>query len=164
MFRSLRILVVALSTAAILVPQTAAAQDLTPDQVQAAFASAGFLVEDPLHWTWTSPSNTTSRVHDALSDRVLLVVVYPDAHAAEAAQRQAEARNNILVNNFGPATWRNNVALMQSSRINLDRQHAQEIQRSVGMISVPSDAEQATEMAVAVDFLRVLSTDGSVDL
>jgi hypothetical protein len=165
MNRRLRVLISGLVAGLCLAPQSLAAQELTPDQVTAAFSRAGFDVEAPTRWTWISPPHTTLRVHDRAAGRVVLVLVYSDTATATAEQFKAHAR---LVPGYGPSAWHENVALVQASQPELDRWFATESARSIGMSAMPSEGQSASEpvsaSVVASDFLAVLVAPLVVDL
>jgi hypothetical protein len=107
--------------AAVLPLSLAGAQSLdTPvrsaEQVRAAYVAQGYEVSAPTFWSWTNRS-TTFTVQDQLdlndpSGAVLMVIVYPDMEAAEAARRDG-ARP---APGYGPSVWQDNVALVQSTR------------------------------------------------
>jgi hypothetical protein len=131
----------------------------TVDQARNAFANTGLQVEQPNAWSWTSPSVTSFQVHDG--SRALMVLVYPSAAAANAARHQAEANDALqgnsagfgsphLVDGYGPSTWMDNIALVQSTTDTLNRQFQAQADLANG---VTSDATRmaATEMARAVD-------------
>src|SRR6516165_4053656 len=63
----------------------------TIEQVRAAFVAAGYDVEQPDSWNWTMPPVTTFQVRDAGRQRVLMVLVYASATAADAARLGAES-------------------------------------------------------------------------
>jgi hypothetical protein len=64
---------------------------MSADQVRAAFAGAGYQLDQVRTWDWTSPPVTSIQVRDAGSDRVLLALVYPDA--AQMVRARALARD-----------------------------------------------------------------------
>src|SRR5579859_37792 len=132
MNRSIRSLAAALAAVVCLWPVAAAAIDEAPsattgptvEQVRGVFSSAGFQVDPALNWDWMAPPVSTFRVHDAARGRELLVLVYPDAPAAQTARVQAEAhepavyadRGPHLVIGYGESAWRGNVALVQTTQ------------------------------------------------
>jgi hypothetical protein len=175
MNRSLRALVSALIAALWLAPLSLAAQELTPDQVAATFSQAGFEVEMPIAWTWTSPAHTTMRVHDRATGPVLMVLVYHDSAAARAERLKAQARaagagveaegGPRLVRGYGPSSWWQNVALVQASQQDLNRWYTSESSRSIGM---PSDRQLVTEplsaLVVAAESMVVLASSPLPDV
>ena len=175
MKHSLRALVSALIAGLWLAPRPLAAQELTPDQIAAAFSDAGFEVEMPIAWTWTSPALTTMRVHDRATGRVLMALVYNDAAAAATERLRAQARaasagvdaeaGARLVPGYGPSSWWQNVALVQATQQDLNHWFASESARSIGM---PSDRQVVREpvsaIVVAVDFMAVLASSPLPDI
>ena len=156
----------AAATAVIAVlPQTSAgAQSLsspvvTPEQVQADYLAQGFRTSTPQKW-WTNGS-TTFTVEDPTeqnspSARTLMVIVYPDLASADAERRDG-AR---LVPGYGPSVWQGNVALVQTTRAELARRYALEVNGNDPTF-VRTGAEQemvAAEpnYAVGLDFLAVV--------
>jgi hypothetical protein len=168
-FRSF--LFAAASAIVAVVPMTAAgAQSLggstmTPEQVRSQFLADGFQTSEPLTW-WTNGS-TTFTVEDPTEQnspaaRILMVIVYPDM-AAAAAERHDGAH---LVPGYGPSVFEGNVALMQSTRAELARRYAAELNSNdpgyVRSAIVPEIAAEAN-YPVALDFLAVLQ-DGLANL
>jgi hypothetical protein len=165
MNRFLRALASGLIAGLCLAPRSLAAQELTPDQLAAAFTRAGFEVEAPIEWTWMSPPHTTLRVHDRLDGRVLMVLVYRDSATATAIGAVNGDAGPRLVPGYGPSSVRQNVALVQASQPDLDGWFAAESARSVGM---PCGCQVGTEPAstpvVAADFMLVLAAAPMADL
>jgi hypothetical protein len=175
MKRTLRALVGGLIAGVCLAPQSLAAQELTPDQLAAAFTRAGFEVEAPIAWTWMSPPHTTLRVHDRLGGRVLMALVYRDSATAAAERVNARARAALaaavddagprLVPGYGPSAVHQNVALVQASQVDLERWFAAESLRSLGMPCVCQvGSEPASTAVVAADFMLVLAAAPLADL
>ncbi|HEY3064083.1 MAG TPA: hypothetical protein VGL99_34360 [Chloroflexota bacterium] len=102
---------------------------LTLEQVRDTFQHRGFDTDEPIFWE--SSVLTTFFVRDGpLYDRLVLVLVYADAQAAEqehaAAHAQEEAELGLpltvdddqgpqLVPGYGRSAWWHNVALVQAS-------------------------------------------------
>jgi hypothetical protein len=124
------------------------------EHVRGAYSSAGYQVSTPLNWGWTSPSVSSFRVQDTPSGRVLMVLVYPDAAAAHAAQSQAR-----LVSGYGPSTWNGAVAVVQTTQAELDRafQLQNNLDNCVDQTGNGSFEPAASNLAVDVDFQQVLS-------
>jgi hypothetical protein len=155
------------AAAVLLSPHAGSAQALSADRARGAFADAGFLVEDPHAWTWTSPPNVTFRVIDLQADRIVMVVVYPDAAAADAEQERASTRAALLVPGYGPPTWHNNVALVQSSRRELARHYALEHDHAAGTQHLPAGESPGARVnqtpTVAAEYLSVLTRGDRID-
>jgi hypothetical protein len=112
---------------------------LAAEQVRDAFSGAGFQVDQTVQWDWTSPPNSTFQVHDPTHGRVLMVVVYASATAAETGLLQARAREQAreqaqhpggvataangphLITGYGESVWRGNVVLVQTTPAELAR-------------------------------------------
>jgi hypothetical protein len=141
---SLRSFLVGLFLATSLWPGAASAQAedtpasvpvLSVERVRGSFVDAGYLVDQAHTWSWTAAPVTTFQIYDQdpARGRVLMALVYPDAAAAETDRRQAAARDEALLSTvpagygphlvpgYGPSMWRDNVALVQTSRSELDR-------------------------------------------
>src|SRR5579859_217172 len=95
---SFRALAIGLAVSVCLWPVAPAAQaqpapfttsGMTVQQVRDSFTGAGFQVDRTLTWEWTSPPVSSIQVRDLAHDRVLTVLVYADAAAAEIGRRQA---------------------------------------------------------------------------
>jgi hypothetical protein len=139
--RSVRFILVSAFVAAFVcgLPAVSHAQEATPpsatlelesNQIVAAFASGGYQVGEPHTWTWTQPPFTSVRVLDQTTDRVLRVLIYPSAAAAETARLQAthaqaqsvtSSTGPYLVTGFGPSVWMGNVPMVQSRESLLER-------------------------------------------
>lgn len=166
MHRSIRSLAAGLAAAVCLWPVAAAAQDApqtsgpTVEQVRAVYAGAGFQVDTALNWDWTSPPVTTFRVHDASQGRELMVLVYPNAAAAQIAS----SRGPNLVIGYGESVWRGNVALVQTTQAELDRASQMQSDRENGVLTVePSVVREAGSHSYAVDldFLQALENSAA---
>jgi hypothetical protein len=123
--------------------QPAPSTTLGVDQVRDEFLAEGYQVDVPVTW-WTNSHVTTFTVSDdspqpGQSDRVLMVLVYPDIATAQAeiAKAQAEESNSQsgeltgatgprLVQGYGPSLLLQNVALVESTRQELAQQYAAE--------------------------------------
>ena len=145
--------------------QPVAGPTLSPEQVRSQYLAQGFQTSEPITW-WTNGS-TTFTVEDPTEQnsptgRILMVIVYPDA-AAAAAERHAGAH---LVPGYGPSLFQGNVALMQSTRSELARRYAAELNAG-DPTSVAQVGEQALvaepTYPVGLDFLAVLQ-DGLANL
>jgi len=178
MHRSARSLVTSLALAVCLWPIAASAQSqdipkgpaLTVDDVRDAFAGAGYQVDQAHAWDWTSPPVTTFQVRGLADDRVLMVLVYPDAAAAQTVRQQAQAldpdrsdANPHLVPGYGQSVWNANVAVVQSSQSALntlsaaqDDQHGPVVVPDLTPLSFPN-------VAVNLDFQQALN-DGIVNV
>jgi hypothetical protein len=137
------------------------------EQVRGAFAGAGFDVEQALAWNWTSPPVSTFRVFDPARARVVMVLVYPTAGAADAGRKQAEANEQALgpgslppvglgphlVPGYGESFWRGNVALVATTRSELDRVYGWQNAREIGF-DMDTDVirYQPSTSHIAVDF------------
>jgi hypothetical protein len=131
----------------------------TVDQARDSFISTRVQVDQPTTWSWTSPSVTSFQVHDG--SRVLMVLVYPNVTAANAARHQAESTDALqgnsagfgsphLVDGYGPSTWMDNIAMVQTTTETLNRQFQAQADLANG---VTSDATRlaAVEVTRAVD-------------
>jgi|SRR5947209_6187243 len=166
MNQAIRALAAGLAAAACLWPVAAAAQDVpqtngpTVEQVRGAFTGAGFQVDAALNWDWLSPPQSTFRVHDPARGRELMVLVYPDAAAAQIAS----SRGSPLVVGYGESVWRGNVALVQTTQAELDRMFQLQIDRDNGVLSIqPSVVREpgVPGYAVDLDFLQALETSAA---
>jgi hypothetical protein len=128
--------------------------EVTAEQVRSQFVNAGFQAETPTHW-WTPDSATTFRVIDPNSDRVLMVLVYPNSDVANAARtvlEQEEARGANLVPGYGLSTWRQNIALVESTQTRLRLEYAAELQRNTHVLLGDSVTVQSlAPLTTAVD-------------
>src|SRR5215471_19719475 len=182
-YRSVRFALVSTFVAAYMcgLPAVSVAQEATPasgplefDQVRAAFASSGYQVGEPHTWNWTQPPFTSVRVLDQSTDRVLNVLIYPNAAAAETARLQAargqgqtaiSATGPYLVTGFGPSLWMSNVAMVESRQALLQRLYQAQVDRDNGVLDVGSAALDNERPAVVVDadFQQAL-LNGAVNL
>ena len=110
--------------------QAASSTDFTPDQLQTQYIAHGYRVDAPVTW-WTPDHVTTLRVSDPASDRVVMLLVYPDSATAAAERSNAEAREGRtagmgphMISGYGYSIWRGNVALVESTADGLARQYA----------------------------------------
>jgi hypothetical protein len=113
-YRSVRFVLVSALIAAYVceLPAVSLAQETTPpgaalelesSQIVAAFASSGYQVDEPHTWNWTQPAFTSVRVRDPATDRVLSVLIYPTAAAADTARLQAaRAQAQSAISSTGP--------------------------------------------------------------
>jgi hypothetical protein len=158
-----------------------AVQDLPPlahsgliiEPVRAAFAGAGFQVDEPITWNWTAPPVTTLRVRDLERGRVLTVLVYPSAAAALTARLQAQTsegeqktgepkasdRGPHLIDGFGESVWLGYVALVETSQSELDRREQLLIERDLGVYVDPERVRATSQprFAVEQDFQQALT-------
>jgi hypothetical protein len=145
---------------------------LTVDEARGAFASAGYQVGQTLTWDWTSPPVSSFHVHDLASGRVLMVLVYPTAAAAQTERRQALAHepgllggNPHLIPGYGQSLWSGNVALVQTTQSQIERVFQMQLDRDNG-VYVNTDLVQdpsTPEFAVDIDFQQALER-GAVNL
>jgi len=140
-----------------------------------AFASGGYQVGEAHTWTWTQPPFSSFRVEDATTGRVLMVVVYPSAQAADTARNAAEPRQAqdnsgsigpYLVTGFGPSVWNGNVAIVQSSNSLLQRLYQAQVDRDNAVLEDTPEATDYARPAVTVDldFRQALQDAGVVNL
>jgi hypothetical protein len=184
-YRSVRFVLVSALIAAYVcgLPPISSAQETTPpgaapaldsNQIVAAFASSGYQVDEPHTWSWTQPPFTSVRVRDLATGRVLSVLIYPSAAAAEIARLQAahaqgqsviSSTGPYLVTGFGPSLWMNNVALVESRESLLERLYQAQVDRDNGVLDVQSAAlaDERPAVVVDVDFLQAL-LNGAVNL
>jgi hypothetical protein len=145
------------------------------EQMRGAFAGAGFDVEQALNWNWTSPPVSTFRVFDPARSRVVMVLVYPTASAADAGRKQAEANEQALslgssplvglgphlVPGYGESFWRGNVALVATTRSELDRVYRWQNTHESGFDLDPDVTRyqpSVSHLAVDFEFRRALET------
>jgi hypothetical protein len=158
----------------------ASAADLTPDQVRAEFLRQGYRADAPTTW-WTNQVTTFTVVDPAEqaspSARIVMVLVYPDAATAQAERSRAQGREAAdllgrftgdrgphLVPGYGMSTWRQNVALVQSTRRELEERFAAELDLE-NMVLISTGAAVAATPApaiYAVDFEFLAVLDGGV--
>jgi hypothetical protein len=168
---------------------TAPPADLTLDQVRSQFLRRGYDVREALRFDWTSPPVTFFQVRDGLgtTDRVLMVLLYPDSAAARSEHLQAQARDETaqnwslvysddhgprLVPGYGQSVWWQNVALVQSSRRELNQLFTDALDRD-NQIVVQTVLDRRSAMqvltfsamqAVDQDFVALLSDATGIDL
>jgi hypothetical protein len=148
------------------------APPITVEQVRDAFGGAGYALDESRAWDWTWPPVTTFEVHGRSDGRVLMVLVYPSMTAATDARLMAERHEQSLnvgdrvvrgsgphlVSGYGLSVWNDNVALVQSSEVQLERLYDAETNRDmrasgdVGVVGDPS----TPDISVDVDFLQAL--------
>jgi hypothetical protein len=146
--------------------QTDAAPSLTVEQTRDAFVAAGYQVDTATTWDWTSPPVTSFTVHDQNGGRVVMVLVYPGAAAAELARSEAALQDQHLVVGYGPGAWNGNVALVQSTETQLQRAYQAQADRDNGVYVDPQTVvqdPQVPSIAVDPDFLQALS-NGAANL
>jgi hypothetical protein len=160
-FRSF--LIAAASAAVAILPMTSAGAQslstplLSPEQVRADFVDQGFQTSQPITW-WTNGS-TSFTVEDPAeqnmsSARVLMVIVYPDLESAHAA---AQRDGGHLVPGYGPSTWQDNVALQETTRAELARRYAAEVNRNDPSFAGPEPELMADPgYVVGLDFVAVV--------
>jgi hypothetical protein len=139
---------------------------LTPEQVRTEFVEQGFQTSRPITW-WTNGS-TTFTVEDQAeqnspSARVLMVIVYPDE--AKAVSEHHDGAH--LVPGYGPSVWQGNVAMVQTTRSELARRYAAEVNRddpSFVQTSTEPDGVAEAGYPVALEFMAVLQSPTTADL
>ncbi len=94
--------------------------------VRDSFISSGFQVDRPHAWTWMNPPFTSLQVHDPASQRVLMLMIYADSASAQRARSQALAHEPgqaepHLIEGYGPSVWSDNVALVETTQMELDK-------------------------------------------
>src|SRR5579864_1284778 len=99
---------------------------MSVDDVRESFISSGFQVDRPHAWTWMNPPFTSLQVRDPASQRVLMLMIYPDSAAAKTARSQALAHEPgqaepHLIEGYGPSVWSDNVALVETTQSELDQ-------------------------------------------
>ncbi len=157
--------IVALSAAPFVASaQSALPSDLSADQVRGEFVAAGYQVTSPLNW-WTNNHVTTFTVSDGSqqNDRIVMVLVYPDAATAQAETAGSDQLSGPrLVPGFGPAMLRQNVALVESTRQELSQQYtaeqAMQDGTDFGATSVTPIAPTLVTRAVDAEFLTALDS------
>jgi hypothetical protein len=159
--------------------QPAPSSSLSVEQVRDEFLADGYQVDAPTVW-WTNNHVTTFTVSDASpqpgqSDRVLMVLVYPDIATAQAdiAKAQAQGSNGQpneltgaagprLVPGYGPSLLLQNVALVESTRQELAQQYAAERaaddQAVFGTSATTLPATAPVTTAVDADFFSALDS------
>jgi hypothetical protein len=149
------------------------------DQIRDAFSTAGYQVDQAHAWNWTSPQVTSFQVHDSTTGRVIMVLVYPSATAAETAQLDAAMHEQAvdavgltddavaphLIAGYGRSVWVGNVAMVQTTQADIEREYQAQIDRDNGLGVLPPASAKAAqaESSVDVDFLQALQR-GTVNL
>jgi hypothetical protein len=139
---------------------------LTSGEVRTAYVEQGFQTSRPITW-WTNGS-TTFTVEDPAeqnspSARVLMVIVYPDRASADAEHRDGVH----LVPGYGPSVWQGNVAMVQTTRSELARRYAAEVNRDdPSYVQTGTAIELLAEASypVALDFVAVLQNQTASNL
>jgi hypothetical protein len=159
----------AAAAAAVLAPAVASARVLEsdPEKIRSLFEHAGFDVSPATHW-WTGNVSTFT-VYETGGDhwppRVVMVLVYGDEEASQAAQRQAETRAGVLVPGYGQATWQGNMALVQSDLYEFSRREQTDMIRGLGLLSDDSTAAVPAQRGVDGEFVALLRhAQDAVDL
>jgi hypothetical protein len=151
---------------AIVPTSSAGAQSLgvvTPEQVRNDYLAQGFVTSQPITW-WTDGS-TSFVVEDPAertspAARVLMVIVYPDGTVAQAAQQ----KDAHLVPGYGPSLVQGNVALMQSTKGELERRYAAELDSNdptFAGVPNPNVVVEQPDYRVALDFLAVVQNEAA---
>jgi hypothetical protein len=152
---------------------------MTVNQARDAFGGAGYALDESHAWDWTWPPVTTFEVHGQHDGRVLMVLVYPSMAAATDARQMAESHEQALnagdavvrgsgphlVSGYGPSVWNDNVAVVQSSELQLERLYdaqANADMRAIGDVGVVGDPS-TPDISVDIDFLQALRS-GAVSL
>lgn len=127
----------------------------TPFEVREQFVAAGYLVDRET--TWWNTGVTTFTVRDASpTDRVLMVLVYPDTASAEL-DRSGGAP---LVPGYGKGEWHGNVALVQGSQ----RELAKYLPDQAGQLPLQDPVALAERPTVDADLLATIVAPARVDL
>ena len=166
-------------------PQAAAAEPgpaMTASEVRALFVSQGYRAEGQVTW-WTNHVTSFS-VFDPTEQasptaRIIMVLVYPDiatalversraeaSEAAETARAFTDTHGPHLVPGYGFSTWRDNVAVVQTTQGDLQRRFSEELDWINMVGAQPEVAARGTAQApqaVDLDILRVLNR-ATVDL
>jgi hypothetical protein len=128
------------------------------------YAQHGYQVEVPIRW-WTTDQVTSLRVFDTRTDRVVMVLVYPDSGAADAERAKAqahEATGSHLVPGYGLSAWHRNVAMVQSTQEELSWRFAAEQDRHNQMMLGGGGTDEVVgaeiTRAVDLDFLSIVDT------
>jgi hypothetical protein len=160
--RLTRSLLAVVACAASLWPLAVAAQpvaplDQTPEHIRGRFVEAGFSADVPT--TWSMSRVTTFTVRDG-AERVLMVLVYADAAAAQADRPRA-----VLVPGYGPSVWHGNVAFVQARLPELIRMYwSQDTTMMMPRVDVERPTVWETAVAVDADLLAFLGGQEQVDL
>jgi hypothetical protein len=152
---------------------------LPAERVRAELQNAGYVADQPMHWS--SSGLTTFFVQDPAeraspNPRVVMVLVYPDVAAAEAAHLQAHADAEaaqartlpysdnfgpLMIPGYGPSAWRGNVAMVESTFADLARMYSSEYEGYYANVNDGVDSRLATHvptMAVDFDILNALTS------
>jgi hypothetical protein len=141
--------------------QSASAPPFTADEVRSDYLNQGFVVDAPRAW-WTADQVTTLRITDRGSDRVLMVLVYPDSSMADAARSRVQAlehdNSGRLVRGFGTSAWNANVALVESTGSDLAQLYTSDQDRDSLVLADSRESPLAwgSTRVVDVDFLSAL--------
>jgi len=140
---------------------------MSVEEVRDAFMSGGFQVDQPHAWTWMNPPLTSVQVHDPTSQRVLMLLIYPDSASAQTARMQALAHEPAqtephLIEGYGPSIWNGNVAMVESTQSELDHLMQTRLDETNG---VEVDTNLAWEHSVSndavdMDFQQALVLNG----
>ena len=152
---------------------------MTVDQARSAFATAGYRVDQTYNWDWTSPPVSSFQVRDPGNERVVMVLVYPSATAAQAGRLGAQAHEHALaagqpvrsasgphlVVGYGQSLWDGNVALVQTTESQLERLDRAQADLANGVYRDPIVARDpgVPDFVVDLDFLQALQ-NGAVNL
>lgn len=127
----------------------------TIDEVRSDFAQLGYVVDPPITW-WTADYVSTFRVGDQITDRIVMVLVYPDSSVAANVRSRVEAleisNTGRLLRGFGISAWRGNVALVESTGEELSRGYTAD----VGMPALDSGQRWLSGEMVDAEFLNAL--------
>ena len=171
------LLIAAASFVAIGSALTSAAQVSAPaatmsiDNVRDSFINSGFKVDQPYAWTWMNPPFTSLQVHDLASQRVLMILIYPDAASARTARSQALAHEPgqaepHLIEGYGPSVWSENVGIVESTQSELNHILQSRLDQANGLDIDTNLAweHSVTNDAVDLDFRRALVNTRTIDL
>jgi hypothetical protein len=146
--------------------QTARADGFTAEQLRAQYVAHGYQADAPV--TWWIPNHVTSfRVSDLATGRVVMILVYRDVATADLDRSKAEAHDDATAGNgphlipgYGYSTWRENVALVESTTDDLARQFtAEQAADNQIMTGAPVAVETGNAMptyAVDLDIINVI--------
>jgi hypothetical protein len=149
--------------------QTAPTGPYTAEQLRAQYVAHGYQADAPVSW-WTPNNVTTFRVSDPANGRVVMVLVYPDSATADADRSAAQARDTNaegngphLVEGYGFSTWRDNVALVESTTDTLARQYAaqqaSDNQVSAGIPATVEASDVTPTFAVDLDMIGIIDSN-----
>jgi hypothetical protein len=144
--------------------QPAPGADYAPGELVTQYSQHGYQVDAPIQW-WTTDQVTSLRVFDTRTDRVVIVLVYPNSGAADAERARAQAREasgSHLVPGYGLSTWHQNVALVESTQAELSRQYAAQQDRHNQMMLGGGGTDEVARAevmrAVDLDILSIVDT------